>query len=304
MSAWPDLTSLELLVAIADHGSVGAAARAVGVAQPNATRSIGRLERALGVDLVVRSTRGSTLTPAGMTIVELARRTLSAATDFTETARSLRAGEGATMRVAASQTIAEHLVPTWLSALRTSHPQTAVELHVHNSHDVVDDLRAGRVGLGFVEDPTVPRDVHSTVVAHGQMVLVVAPPHVWATRRKPLTPEELARTPLITREAGSGTRVALDRALGVAVTPYLELPSNAAVRVSVASGAAPAVLSRLAVVDAIAVGSLVPVPLALRLDRPLRAVWIGQRRLSGVAADLVAIAGQAERAIRSRRPAH
>lgn len=290
MTARPDPLALELLVAVAATGSVGAAARTVGMAQPNATRSLARLERQLGLDLVVRSTRGSTLTDAGAVLVDQARQALSAMDAVTDSAATLRGDSTRPLPVAASQTIAEHLLPRWLSTLRSQQPNGAVAVHVHNSHDVVDDVRSGRTALGFVEEPTVPGDLHSTVVAHDEMVLVVAPHHVWAGRSRAVRADELARTALITREPGSGTRMALDEALDQQVRPHLELPSNAAVRVSVASGAAPAVLSRLAVADALSAGTLVTVPLGLQLRRPLRAVWTGSRRLSGLAADLVSIA--------------
>lgn len=290
MTARPDPLALELLVAVAETGSVGAAARTVGMAQPNATRSLARLERQLGLDLVVRSTRGSTLTDAGAVLVDQARQALAAMDAVTDSAATLRGDSTRPLPVAASQTIAEHLLPQWLSTLRSQQPNSAVAVHVHNSHDVVDDVRSGRTALGFVEEPTVPGDLHSTVVAHDEMVLVVAPHHVWAGRQRAIRADELARTALITREPGSGTRMALDEALDQQVRPHLELPSNAAVRVSVASGAAPAVLSRLAVADALSVGTLVTVPLGFDLHRPLRAVWTGSRRLSGLAADLVAIA--------------
>lgn len=290
MSVRPDPLAFELLVAVAETGSVGAAARSIGMAQPNATRSLARLERQLGLDLVVRSTRGSTLTDAGAVLVDQARQALAAMDAVTDSAATLRGDSTRPLPVAASQTIAEHLLPRWLSTLRSQQPNSAVAVHVHNSHDVVDDVRSGRTALGFVEEPTVPGDLHSTVVAHDEMVLVVAPHHVWAGRSRAVRADELARTALITREPGSGTRMALDEALDQQVRPHLELPSNAAVRVSVASGAAPAVLSRLAVADALSAGTLVTVPLGLQLRRPLRAVWTGSRRLSGLAADLVSIA--------------
>ena len=300
MADRPDPAALELLVAVSDTGSVGAAARSIGMAQPNATRSLARLERQLGLDLVVRSTRGSTLTDAGAVLVDLARLALAAMDAVTESAAALRGEAAPPLAVAASQTIAEHLLPHWLSTLRTRRPSSTVAVHVHNSHDVVDDVRSGRTALGFVEEPTVPGDLHSMIVAHDEMVLVVAPHHVWTGRRRAVTADELARTALITREPGSGTRMALDEALDQQVRPHLELPSNAAVRVSVASGAAPAVLSRLAVADALSAGTLVTVPLGFDLHRPLRAVWTGSRRLSGLAADLVAIARD-EGAVNSSR---
>ncbi|MGJ6981476.1 LysR substrate-binding domain-containing protein [Aestuariimicrobium soli] len=296
--AWPDLAALDLLVAVAEHGSVGAAARSRGMEQPNATRSLARLERRLGAVLLERSPRGSTLTAAGLMVVEHARAALAAARDLMDATAALGRPDGAPVGerlvVGASQTIAEHLLPAWLATLRRRHPEIAVDVHVHNSHDVLDDLRSGRVGLGFIEDPTLGpgslRGVHTLPVASDEMVLVVAPHHVWARRRRPVTLAELAETPMILRESGSGTRVALDEALGVAATSYLTVASNAAVRVAVASGAAPSVLSRLAVADAVGAGSLVAVPLATRITRPLHAVWVGRKRLTGAAAQVVALA--------------
>lgn len=137
--------------------------------------------------------------------------------------------------------------------------------------------------------------MHNLQIGADELVLVVAPSHPWARRRTPVTAEELTTTPLVTREPGSGTRTALDEALSPAgpIIPILQMASNAAVRVSVAAGTAPAVLSRLAVSESIAAGAMQIVPLAgLDLRRPLHAIWTGPRRLDGVAADLVATARQ------------
>lgn len=293
MTDWPDLSALELLVAVADHGSLSAGARAVGAAQPNASRSLARLERRVGLSLLQRSTRGSTLTPAGLLVVEWARQVLAAATALSEGAASLR-GEGATrLTVAASQTIAEHLLPGWLSQLRESEPAVSVVVHVDNTQTVIDEVRRARADVGFVEGPQAPPGLHHATVATDELVLVVAPDHPWARRRRPVGADELAATPLVSREAGSGTRIALAQALAPreVAPPGLEFASNAAVRVSCAGGYAPAVLSRLAVADALASGALREVPLAgVTLTRRLRAVWGGPRRLQGPAASLVAIA--------------
>jgi DNA-binding transcriptional LysR family regulator len=111
---------------------------------------------------------------------------------------------------------------------------------------------------------------------------VVGPAHAWARRATPLTSAELAAAPLVTREAGSGTRTALEDALARHLDidaadlprPLAQLPTTAAVRATVAAGAGPAVLSLLAVRDALAAGTLRRVPLDdLRLTRPLSVVW-------------------------------
>lgn len=293
MSTWPDLTALELLVAVADHGSLGAGSGEIGVAQPNASRSMARLERQLGLPLLVRSTRGSTLTPEGLLVVDWARRTLQAARALTDGAAGLSADDRAALTVGASQTVAEHLLPAWLARLRVLHHETPVAVHVLNSSEVTAGVIDGRFGLGFIEDPTPPRGVHATSTGSDELVLVVAPSHPWARRSAAVEADELAATSLVTREVGSGTRVALEQALAPRrLSPAaLELPSNAAVRVSVSAGSGPAVLSRLAVRDALGAGTLQEVALTgLDLRRPLRAIWIGPLQLRGTSGDLVAIA--------------
>ncbi|RKQ33702.1 LysR family transcriptional regulator [Kocuria tytonis] len=292
MSHWPDVAALEILVAVADHGSLAGAARAVGTAQPSASRSMARLERTLGVPLLHRSTRGSTLTPAGLLVTEWARAVVTASHQLVDGAALLAqdTSRSRSLRVSASQTVAEHLLPRWLAALRTAHPDATVQVTVHNSHEVARDVLHGSADLGFIESPRPPAGLHHAVVARDELVLVAPPQHPWGTREDPVTTAELAGTPLITREAGSGTRLVLDHALGRPVTSLLEMPSNAAVRVSVQAGSAPAVLSRLAVDDAVAAGTLVQVPTVLNLRRRLRAVWNGPRTTQGLTAELIALA--------------
>lgn len=288
------MSAIELLVAVADHGSLSAGARAVGMAQPNATRSIARLERRLGVPLLHRSTAGSTITSAGLLVVDWSRQLLASARSLLDGAASLAVDGAATLTVAASQTIAEHLLPRWLSQFRARHPETTVTVGVHNTTSVLDRVRRGRCDLGFVEGPRAPKDVNHVTVAQDELVLVVAPDHAWAGRRKPVPTAELTEVGLVTREPGSGTRTALETALGGPVTAVLALTSNAAVRVAVQAGTGPAVLSRYAVRDAIAAGTLVEVPAqGLPITRSLRAVWTGPKRLTGPAAELLAVSRRA-----------
>ena len=162
-----------------------------------------------------------------------------------------------------------------------------------NSTQVLAGVHDGHLRLGFVETPRLPRDVHTLTLREDELVVVVSPEHPWALREGPLELDELASTPLVVREGGSGTRDAFEELVPAAggTPPVQELGSNAAVRIAVASGAGPAVLSMLAVRSGLESGQLLRVPLAgSRLRRPLTAVWNGPRRLSGPAADLVAVA--------------
>lgn len=290
-----DLSVLQLLVRVAEQGSLGAAARGAGMAQPNVSRSLARLERRLGLSLLQRSPSGSTLTTEGSLVVEWARDVLDAAERLRTGAAALVGERSSQLTVAASMTVAEHLLPTWLAAHHRAHADLTVRVEVHNSYDVFDLVRGGSCDLGFVESPGSPHGLHATVVAHDRLVVVVATGHPWTRRRRSLTAAELAATPLIVREPGSGTRLTLESLLdrlGLApVAPALELSSNAAIRGSVAAGVAPAVLSDLAVADALRAGDLVTIPVDdLDLRRPLRAIWRPPRRLTGPAGDLVGLA--------------
>ncbi|TQS30177.1 LysR family transcriptional regulator [Microbispora sp. KK1-11] len=320
---WPDLASLELLLLVAEQGSLGKAATLHGITQASASRRLDTLERELGVPLLHRSTTGSRLTPQGQVVVDWARATLTAANDLLTGVQALRGRRDARVRVAASMTVAEYLMPGWLVALRRVLPDVEVGLRVVNSGEVCRMATDGEIDAGFIESPAVPRELTSWPVAEDRLVVVVAPGHPWARRGKPLhgkpargepvpgepvpgeplsgeplsgeplSRADLAATPLVVREPGSGTRHALDRLLtGPDVAPpILELSSNAAVKVAVETGVAPAVLSRLAVAAELRDGRLIEVPVAdLDLRRPLLAVWRARTRLTGPAAELVRLA--------------
>ncbi|WP_198944196.1 LysR family transcriptional regulator [Streptomyces sp. CB03234] len=290
----PDLGALELLLAVARHGSLGRAAREVGITQPAASSRIRSMERQLGVALVDRSPRGSRLTDAGALVTDWARRVVEAAEAFDAGAQALRDRRDSRLRVAASMTIAEYLLPGWLIALRAERPDTAVSLRAGNSTAVAAGLLAGEADLGYVEGLAVPEGLDAAVVAHDRLVVVTAPSHRWARRRAPLTPAELAATPLVLREYGSGTRQVLDAALadyGGLADPLMELASTTAVKAAAISGAGPAVLSELAVTEELASRRLVEVPVeGVHLQRALRAVWPIGPLPTGPARDLLSLA--------------
>ncbi|ANH90710.1 LysR family transcriptional regulator [Streptomyces sp. SAT1] len=286
----PDLGALELLLAVARLGSLGAAARELGITQPAASSRIRSMERQLGLALVDRSPRGSRLTDAGALVTDWARRVVEAAEAFDVGAQALRDRRDSRLRVAASMTIAEYLLPGWLIALRARRPDTAVSLLAGNSAVVAERLLAGEADLGFVEGVSVPPGLDSVVIAHDRLTVVTAPGHPWARRRRPLEAAELAATPLILRETGSGTRQVLDAALGGLARPLIELSSTTAVKAAAVSGAGPAVLSELAVGDELTLRRLVTVPVRdVALRRDLRAVWPTGHRPTGPARDLLSL---------------
>lgn len=291
-----DLTSFDLLLSVARLGSVGRAATAHGISQPAASARLRHLERRLGLALLERTPRGSTLTATGALVADWARAAVESAEALATGVAALRTAHDSRLRVVASQTIAEYLLPTWLVALRGRFPDLGVTLQAANSTEVAARLLAEQADIGFIEGPEVPDGLDAAVVAEDRLALVVPAGHRWARRRAGVSAEELAGTPLVAREAGSGTRKAFEAAMAdhgrpVTAPPLLELSSTTAIKHTVEAGSGPAVLSSLAVSGELASGTLVEVPvIGVPLRRRLRVVWPSGRRLTGPARDLHLIA--------------
>ncbi|HVV20171.1 MAG TPA: LysR family transcriptional regulator [Pseudonocardiaceae bacterium] len=284
----PDLVELELLDAISRLGSVTAAATSLGLTQQAASLRIRAMERKLGVTVLVRSSRGSQLTRAGALVNEWASGLLADARALGAALDSLRTHVRAHLRIASSLTIAEHLLPTWLvrfheQQARAGLPPTEIELSAINTDSVIARVRNGDADVGYVEGPVPPRDLHARVVAHDELLIVARPDHPWTRRRTPVPVGLLARTPLVSREPGSGSQQSFDEALAAVLppdapraAPALAVSTAAAVRAAVAAGAGPAAISSLAVADDLALGRVRVVPVTgLDLRRSLRAVWRG-----------------------------
>ncbi len=290
-----DLRHYRLLHALAAQGSIGGAARATGVAQPNASRMLEQMERSAGFPLAHRTARGTGLSDQGRVLAGLAAEVLEANDHVLRAVEALRSGSAGTLHVCASMTVAEHLMPLWLASAQQRMPHTKVALDVGNSDAVFERLASGAAELGFVEGPTVRTGFRYLDAARDELAVVVPIGHAWAERGKEVPAAEVAAAGLVVREPGSGTRQTADLALDpYGAGPRYEVGSNAALVASVAAGLGPGVVSRLAVEHLLRTGSLVEVDVeGLRLGRTLRAVWPAGTTLGKGAAEFLALALEA-----------
>ena len=139
----PDLEALRVLALVAKEGSMSAASAQLGVSQQAISLRIRNLEKDLRMRLLVRSARGSRLTPTGELVVGWGTTLLTAADEFSDAVNSLRTDRGKMMRIAASLTIAEHLLPDWIARWRISHGNDGpvVQPTAANSSTVTDGRR-------------------------------------------------------------------------------------------------------------------------------------------------------------------
>jgi DNA-binding transcriptional LysR family regulator len=148
------------------------------------------MEAQAGVTLVHRSPRGSRLTAEGAVVAEWASRLLEVAAQMETGIGALRQDRRARLRISASSTIAEQLLPAWLASFGAARPAGGtvpeITLTAANTEAAITEVADGRADLGFIEGPRQPRPLRSKVIGHDRLAVVVAPGHPWARRRRPL----------------------------------------------------------------------------------------------------------------------
>lgn len=294
----PDLAALDLFVSVVDCGSLSRAASLHYISQPSASARIAQLERRLGLRLLDRTSSGSVPTPEGRILADHARTVLASATRFCGTAEALANSLGSRLRVVASYTMGDYVLPRWLHVLGPRIPD--ISMIVRNSADTIRDVIAGAGELGFMCVPQFDGPLESLPVGRDRLAVIAHPDHHWAKRLRPLRPEHLASERLVMREEQSGTRGRIYELLepyrpDPAPTPVLELGSTSAIKAAVLEGIAPAVVSRLTVAEELASGRLVEIPVKdLELDRTLYAIWRSGQRLSDEAQMLLDFASSPE----------
>lgn len=291
-STFPDLAALDLFTSVVALGSLSKAAEAHHITQPSASNRIRTLEAQLGITVLERSPTGSRPSPQGELVAGMVKEFLQSADRLASGLAALVAEQNGLLRIAASYTVAEYLLPPWLDRFLAGRPNDSVALDVTNSRAVIERLESGSVDLGFVESPTVPSTLHDQTIGRDELIPVVAARHPWAATGS-VDLETFAATPLVLRERGSGTRDALVREMirlgHDAPTSALDLGSISAVRIAVISGSSPTVISRLAVQADLENGTLVEITVpGLGIERELRAVWPARAEPARLALELLA----------------
>lgn len=270
---------LAAFVAAIESGSIQGAADALELTQSATTKRIQNLERRLGQPLLSRSRHGTVPAELGSALYPLAKRALQALADIGEAADA--AGTAAkTLRLSASLTLGEFLVPGWLGAFRAQRPDVRPQLEVINSNQVARHVADGDAEIGFVEGHDDLSSFETLTVAHDELLVVVSAAHHWA-RRRSVRARELTAEPYLTRERLSGTRAVADEALqrvGVTLAPTLEAASLQSLKRAIGDGGF-TVISALAVEAEQRAGSLVALPVKdVDMKRPLKAVRRRSRR--------------------------
>lgn len=262
------LDQLRVFVAVAERRHVTKAAAALGMTQSAASAAIAALERRYGARLFDRLGRGIELTDTGRRFLPEARAVLDQMRAARSVLEDLSDPTTGTVSIAASQTIANYWLPRRLTSYHTDYPGVRLDVVIGNTRQVEAAVLEVRCDIGLVEGRTDSAALTRRRVDQDRLVLVVA-------SGQPLPPEnaqgrpDLRAVSWVVREAGSGTRAALeDLAARDGLTLddlriFLVLPGNEAVREAVEAGAGATMISEHVVASAIAAGRLKAIPIDL-----------------------------------------
>lgn len=276
-----NLRQLEVFLAVANSGSFSRAAEEVLLTQSTVSQHVAALESELGVRLFDRTGRGAELTDGGQLFRRHARRVLAECDDLRQSLARFRGMEDPQLSVGASNIPANYLIPGLLPTLAARHPGIVLSVHAGGSRDVIDWLRAGQVALAVVGDRYDDEAVTYRPLLTDTLLLVVGREHPWQARAAAGL-EELAATPLVVRETGSGSGRSTEEALQRAgldparMRIVARLGSNEAVKQAVINGFGAAFLSSLSIQRELAHGEMAVVPVAgVTIERRF---WLAVRR--------------------------
>ncbi|MGC4064770.1 MAG: LysR family transcriptional regulator [Polyangiaceae bacterium] len=291
-----DPALLSTFLVVVETSRISGAAKRLHLSQPAVTAQIKKLEEAFGVALFVRSVRGVVPTAAGACLADHARavqRQIDAA--IFEIGAAGRGNLGPLV-LAASTTIAAHPLPPLLAEFRKRHRDVPVRVRIGNTEEVIEDVLAGHAPFGLVEGYARAPGIRLEPFIDDEIVPIVgrgAPFRLRQTR-------DLDEVPILWREAGSGTRAVVARALKKAgldrrraMKLDIDLASTEALIGAAAAGLGVAFVSRWSVRAPLEAGLVQLVPgLELVIHRTFR--WaLPAGSLSGAAAQFYAIATRA-----------
>jgi DNA-binding transcriptional LysR family regulator len=280
------LNQLRTFLAVAEHGSVRAAAQELVVTQAAVSASLSALQKSLGVALLAPDGRGLRLTGAGQAYAGYVRRILGLLDEAGLAAAAAADPERGELRVAAVTTAAEQILPGLLSGFRDRHPGLGIRLEADNRDRVRALLDRHQVDLVLGGRPEPGWDVQVLAVRPHQLVVVASPGLVQGP--PPAIPPAipggpggspaqtntawLARQAWLLREPGSGTRASTDALLTeLDIAPLtLMVGSNGAIKESASVGLGVTLISLEAVAAELDAGRLTVLPVP---GTPLHRDW-------------------------------
>ncbi len=241
--------SLQVFIAVIERNSFSHAAEELFMSQPSVSLHIRNLENEFGIKLLHRSPKQLVLTPAGEILFQHAKEILSHYDQAKREIDDLRQIVTGTLKIGASFTVGEYILPRFLTEVSPDYPNVDVSVTIANTEEITQALRQNQLDIGVVEGRVTFPDIQIEPFMDDEMALIVALDHPLAALNK-ASEQDLQDQVWILRESGSGTRAFSDQllqSLGVRMKRTFVFSSTEGVKEAVINGLGITVISLLVV---------------------------------------------------------
>jgi len=207
-----DFRHLETFCRVADLKSFSKAADDLFLTQPTVSGHILSLEQSLSLRLFDRTSREARLTKAGKVFLEYASKILSFRKELLNALSEFSRGIRGELSLGASTIPGEYLLPKLMGDFKKEHPHFIIALKIADTKEVIQYVLQDNVEFGIIGAKLNHPSLHYEKFEEDE-IIVVAPSDHPLTRKKRVTLEELLREPWIIREEGSGTQMAVEKAI-------------------------------------------------------------------------------------------
>ncbi|WP_019936814.1 LysR family transcriptional regulator [Bordetella sp. FB-8] len=270
-----NLHHLAIFNAVAETGSISAAAQQLHISQPALSREIKEFEDRLGVVLFERRPRGMRMTHAGEVLHEYAARLFDISRTAQAAMQEIADARKGHLSIGASNTNGTYVLPRRLATFRRANPDVRITMFVGNTEQISQGVADMRFTLGFIEGPLHVGGLVAEQFQTDDLVPVVAADHE-LLRKKRVTTADIDNQPLLMREHGSGTRELITEMLdanGIRQGSVMEFGNTEALKQAVMHGGGIAWLPRISIARELDEGTLVALPLNnLMVQRPLSVI--------------------------------
>lgn len=266
------LKQLQVFKAVASLSQVRLAAEQLNISQPATSMALAELEKQLGCQLFDRTGNRLKLNQQGALLLPMASELLARSREITNTFQNPATQLSGLLKLGASTTIGNYLLPGILANFEHHHPDVATQLTIHNSSTIINKVLAFDVDIVCIEGPCQHPDIISSPWMTDHLVILCSPQHPLASQHS-IRLDQLNHCHWVLRETGSGTRTLFDQSIGQHLNTAnirMELNQTEAIKQLVAAGLGITCLSDLSVTKELERRELIKLPLeGIDLSRQL-----------------------------------
>lgn len=277
-----DLKHLETFCRVAELKSFTKAAEDLCLTQPTISGHILSLEQSLSLRLFDRAGRKVRLTKAGQVLLQYAIKILSLRKELLNALSEFSKGIRGELSLGASTIPGEYLLPHLMGDFKKEHPLFTLSLKIADTQEVIQSVLQGQVEFGIIGAKLNHPSLSYEKFERDEIIVIASSDHFHPQKKK-ISLEALIKEPWIIREEGSGTQMAVERALrksGVSLKQFnvvTEMGSTSSVKEGVKAGLGMAFISKKAVKEELKQGTLSQIEIE-GIEPIFRQIYIVQHR--------------------------